>query len=141
MKPIQTRCAHRTVFTTPTPCPANVFKMDHGHMPNMEAHRCSMNMLWNTDIIDTCIVFRSWHISTKSAFVLSFFIIVGLGVLFEYLRSVQRAVDVKVALQLRWNAAKAMKSPGPSRPRSPVDGQDFEEAGLLSGLRVKTRQG
>ena len=40
-------------------------------MPMPSGPTCSMNMLWNTQIEDTCIVFRSWHISTKAGFVFS----------------------------------------------------------------------
>ena len=76
---------------------------DHGghDMPGMDpGPKCSMNMLWNTQIEDTCIVFRSWHISTKSAFVFSCLVVVGLGVLYEYLRVAQRNVDRRIAATL-----------------------------------------
>ncbi|CAL1706435.1 unnamed protein product [Somion occarium] len=82
--------------------------MDHGdhgghgghEMPSMPTRRCSMNMLWNTQIEDTCIVFRSWHISSTTAFVFSCLIVVALGVLYEWLRRAQSNLDVKIAASL-----------------------------------------
>lgn len=59
--------------------------------------RCSMNMLWNTQVQDTCVVFRSWHITGWFTFVLSFLIIVLLGITYEWLRKLQRALDVQTA--------------------------------------------
>jgi len=74
---------------------------DHGGHGGGTAPKCSMNMLWNTDIIDTCIVFPQWHISSNFDFILSFFAIVALGVFYEYLREFQRRADVKIARSLR----------------------------------------
>lgn len=102
-----------------------------------------MNMLWNTDIINTCIVFRQWHITSNLSFVFSFFIIVGLGVLYEYLRAFQRDVDVRIAESI---LAGKTKGKGrvtftPSSGRSsPGDDQFEEEAGLLSA-RVTAKGG
>ncbi|CAL1706434.1 unnamed protein product [Somion occarium] len=115
--------------------------MDHGdhgghgghEMPSMPTRRCSMNMLWNTQIEDTCIVFRSWHISSTTAFVFSCLIVVALGVLYEWLRRAQSNLDVKIAASL--------SAQGKGKGRSGVSGRsspevDSEEAGLLTGLRV-----
>ncbi|KAL4244499.1 Copper transport protein [Abortiporus biennis] len=79
--------------------------MDHGghgghEMPSTPAPRCSMNMLWNTQIENTCIVFRSWHIHTKSAFIFSCLIILLLGVLYEWLREAQKNMDRRIAARL-----------------------------------------
>ncbi|KAI0779472.1 Ctr copper transporter [Fomes fomentarius] len=101
---------------------------------------CSLNMLWNTQIEDTCIVFRSWHIPTKSAFVFSWLVIVGLGVLYEYLRVAQRNVDRRIAATLsaqgkgKAAAAAAGASGSVSGRDSPE--MDSEEAGLLTGSLV-----
>ncbi|KZS98151.1 Ctr copper transporter [Sistotremastrum niveocremeum HHB9708] len=65
--------------------------------------KCSMNMLWNTQIQDTCIVFRQWHISSTFIFILSFLTIVGLAVLYEWLRLVQHRIDVVIAKDLAKN--------------------------------------
>jgi len=72
--------------------------MDHGggDMGPM----CSMNMIWNTQIIDTCIVFPAWRIKNNFDFVLSFFIIIGLGVLYEWLRLLTRKYDARIARSL-----------------------------------------
>ncbi|KAJ6562162.1 Ctr copper transporter [Mycena capillaripes] len=70
--------------------------MSH-HMP---MPRCSMNMLWNTQVVDTCIVFRSWHVSSTFTFIVSCAAIMGLGVLYEALRTFQRTVDARIARDL-----------------------------------------
>lgn len=112
-----------------------------GHeMPMPDAGpKCSMNMLWNTQIADTCIVFRSWHISTTSAFVLSCAAVVALGVLYEYLRVAQRTADRRIAATLSAQA-KGKAAVSASARASPEI--DSEEAGLLTGsLVVKGRTG
>lgn len=43
--------------------------MPGGDMPAMP--KCSMNMLWNHQVADTCVVFRSWHIAGWSGMVFS----------------------------------------------------------------------
>ncbi|KAL4078543.1 Ctr copper transporter [Scleroderma yunnanense] len=70
--------------------------MDH----DMPGPMCSMHMLWNTQVIDTCIIFSSWHIHTHFQFVLSLLAIVLLGVLFEYLRVLQQCVDHRIATKV-----------------------------------------
>ncbi|KAH7919287.1 Ctr copper transporter [Leucogyrophana mollusca] len=108
--------------------------MDHGgHGGHDMGPMCSMNMLWNTQIIDTCIVFKQWHIHSNSAFVLSFFVIVGLGVLYEYLRAFRVAFDGRIAATL--NKGKS-RSPARSGRSTPDHTSDVEEAGLLTGRRA-----
>ncbi|KDR67565.1 hypothetical protein GALMADRAFT_258239 [Galerina marginata CBS 339.88] len=121
--------------------------------------RCKMNMLWNTDIIDTCIVFRSWHVTSTSFFLGSCIAIVLLGVLYEYLRVFQRRLDVHIALALQ-NQSKGKTGRGRERESSRGSGSgggngagtprlasaspegdyahdhDHEESGLLSGRRL-----
>jgi len=119
--------------------------MDHGdHSGQSAIPRCSMNMLWNTQIINTCIVFRKWHISTHTGFVLSFLVIVALGVLYEYLRAVQRGFDRRVALGLRGKGKVAASGIAPGgRVDSGSEGSSELEdnAGLLSGRRALKRAG
>ncbi|PPQ92990.1 hypothetical protein CVT25_000191 [Psilocybe cyanescens] len=134
--------------------------MDHGGHEghDMPMARCKMNMLWNTDIIDTCVVFRSWHIRTSSAFLLSCLAIVALGVLYEYLRNFQRTLDRHIALSLAGESSSspsAQKAKGRDRSNSRerragggsgnggrelegnVDSDpEGEEAGLLTGRRA-----
>ncbi|KAJ6627668.1 hypothetical protein B0H10DRAFT_356733 [Mycena sp. CBHHK59/15] len=50
-------------------------------MDQMPMVKCSMNMLWNTRIADTCIVFRSWHVSSKATLAASCFAIMALCLL------------------------------------------------------------
>ena len=57
----------------------------------------------NTQIQDTCIVFRSWHISSNPAFVFSCLAILALGVFFvglDELRDVLRVPKASDVLQL-----------------------------------------
>lgn len=50
----------------------------------------------NTQIIDTCVVFKSWHIRSNTGFVLSLIAIVLLGMFFEWLRSYAKLVDRRI---------------------------------------------
>ena len=75
---------------------------DHGghDMPIPSGPKCSMNMLWNTQVADTCVVFRSWHISGPAALFGSCVAIAALGVLYEYLRVASARLDRRVAATL-----------------------------------------
>ncbi|KLO20369.1 Ctr-domain-containing protein [Schizopora paradoxa] len=110
--------------------------MDHGGDMDMGG-MCSMNMLWNTQIIDTCIVFPSWHIRSHGGFVLSCIAIVALGVFYEWLRFFARRVDRTVARSLLNAQGKGRVSPsgaGRSRSASPLRSNEIaEDEGLLSG--------
>ncbi|KAI0929937.1 hypothetical protein AcV5_006774 [Taiwanofungus camphoratus] len=142
-------CSSARLFLVPTTLES---RMDHSMHSMMDhsshitmAHstsmpmRCSMNMLWNTQIENTCIVFRSWHISSNTHFVLSCIAIVALGVLYEWLRVAQRDVDLRIARRLIAEGkgkARTTRS-GRNTPES-----DSEGAGLLTGVPVlKTRLG
>ncbi|KAF8187493.1 copper transporter [Pholiota molesta] len=121
--------------------------MDHGghDMPTMP--RCKMNMLWNTDIIDTCVVFRSWHIRTHTGFLWSCAAVVALGVLYEYLRVFQRKLDHHIALSLAKGKGRGRAARSGSRGRTAgavgaagvtgdgIEGNE-EELGLLTGSRL-----
>ncbi|KAI8994001.1 Ctr copper transporter [Trametes punicea] len=100
---------------------------------------CSMNMLWNTQVEDTCIVFRSWHISSTTAFVFSCLVVVGLGVLYEWLRAAQRTLDRRIAAALRAQGkGKAAARGGAGGAVSGRSTPEFEseEAALLTGSLV-----
>ncbi|KAI9067282.1 Ctr-domain-containing protein [Trametes sanguinea] len=126
---------------------------DHGGhdmpgMPMPSGPQCSMNMLWNTQIEDTCIVFRSWHISSRTAFAFSCLAVVGLGVLYEWLRAAQRTLDRRIAVALRAQGkGKAPLRAGGALDdavsrRSSTPEYESEEAGLLTGsLVTKARVG
>lgn len=118
--------------------------MDHGHGGHGghggmdKGPTCSMHMLWNTQIEDTCIVFKQWHISSRFVFVLSFITIVFISLGYEYLRAYQRSVDRRIALALSRGRGrdKGVVVSGRSSP-SELSGADVEDAGLLSGRRKK----
>jgi len=142
--------------------------MDHslhaGHAMHMDMPpmpRCKMNMLWyvffkhrsnntfltlcrNTDIIDTCVVFRSWHIRSHTGFFWSLIAIVALGVLYEYLRVFQRKLDWHIAQSLQAKAKAKGRDRSGSRSgsaegsgrNSPSGEGSYEEMGLLSGRQL-----
>lgn len=88
----------------------------------------------NTQIEDTCIVFRSWHISSTSAFFFSCLIVVALGVFYEWLRAFSATVDRRIALAL---AAKDKgKTHGAVSGGSTPEVESSEEVGLLSAARA-----
>jgi len=106
--------------------------MDHSahQTPEATIARCSMNMLWNTQIVDTCIVFRSWHVTSTASLIGSCIAIMALGVFYEYLRVFQKSLDARIALTLVANGkGKTRASSGRSSPSE-------EDAGLLTGRRM-----
>jgi len=125
--------------------------MDNGaHMHDATTMpRCKMYMIWNTDIIDTCIVFRWWHIRSHTDFVLTLCAIALLGILYEYLRVFQRKLDLHIAQSLVVSKGKEVprgrdRSNGPRGDSGRASPQGFEDAnneelGLLSGklLRIQ----
>ena len=134
---------------TPFPTTSMAHEGHHmHHMPMAEA-RCKMNMLWyanlhsinwtkppillsrNSDIIDTCIVFRTWHVTSNSYFVGSCIAIVLLGILYEYLRVFQQKLDYQIASSLQTKGKGRSSSRGSSGRNSPV-----EESGLLTGRKI-----
>lgn len=101
---------------------------------------CSVHMLWNTQIEDTCIVFKQWHISSRFVFALSFLAIIFISLGYEYLRAYQRSVDWRIAQALSRGKGRDKGSvSGRSSPE--LSGQDFEAAGLLSGRPKKLAAG
>jgi len=102
----------------------------HGIAPAMV--KCSMNMLWNTQIVDTCIVFRSWHVSSNASFVGSCIAIVALGVFYEYLRAFSKSLDTRIALSLVASGKGKRVASGTRSGRSSPD----EDANLLTGRRM-----
>jgi len=98
-----------------------------------------MNMLWNTQIIDTCIVFPSWHIGSNGQFVVSFFAIVALGIFYEYLRAFSTAFDRRLAASLTKGKSRSRGHSPASERASPARATEYEEAGLLSG-RVRVNK-
>ncbi|UOH83897.1 hypothetical protein LQV05_006635 [Cryptococcus neoformans] len=66
-------------------------------MPDMDMPACSMNMLWNNQVADTCVVFRSWHISGTWTMILSCLVIIGISVFYSYLLHYIKDYDRHVA--------------------------------------------
>lgn len=97
---------------------------DNGGHHDMPMAKCAMNMLWNTQIEDTCIVFRSWHISSTFSFVASFFVIVAIGVFYEWLRSFQKAFDKQL---LHRESKGKVRSGGNSRDGSRERNGEYTE--------------
>lgn len=89
----------------------------------------------NTQIIDTCIIFPSWHISSTTSFVLSFIVIVLLGILYEYLRLVQRSLDVYIARDISNGERGKGRARSPLRSGSASPRGD-EERELLTGRKL-----
>ncbi|CAO1621263.1 unnamed protein product [Sympodiomycopsis kandeliae] len=63
--------------------------MDHGSHQAM----CTMNMIWNTDPTNLCLVFPSWQITSTTSLYTSLLIIVLLGIFYEWLRLALRRLD------------------------------------------------
>ncbi|KAI6046139.1 copper transporter [Pisolithus marmoratus] len=115
--------------------------MNHGdHEGHQMPAKCAMNMLWNTQIINTCVVFRSWHIRTHTQFVASIIAILLLGVLYEYLRFVQQSVNRRIVARL--GKGKRAASPiSASGRNTPEGGTASEVVGLLNGRRARNADG
>nr|AFU72292.1 copper transport protein CTR4 [Amanita strobiliformis] len=109
--------------------------MDHGGHDMPMGPKCSMHMLWNTEILNTCIIFPSWHIDSNTTFILSFIAIVLLGVFYEYLRLLQRRVDVYVAQVISSGARAKGRARSPLRSESASPGRGEEQA-LLTGRKL-----
>ncbi|CAO3676564.1 unnamed protein product [Umbelopsis ramanniana] len=64
--------------------------MDHGHG---DMDMCKMNMLFNWDVENVCIVFEWWRIKSPFGLLLSCFIIAGIAAGYEFLRHASREYD------------------------------------------------
>lgn len=90
----------------------------------------------NTQIEDTCVVFRGWHISSKFTFFLSFLAVIAISLAYEWLRAYSRAVDQRIALGLSKSSKGKDRSFSSGRSSPEVlNAGEVEEAGLLSGKR------
>ncbi|CAO3596139.1 unnamed protein product [Absidia cylindrospora] len=76
--------------------------MHHGHeghdMPMPGMPMCSMNMIFNWQIENTCVVFESWHIHTWVGMLISCVAIFAIAAGYEYLRVWTNSLDRDVAL-------------------------------------------
>ncbi|EIM20240.1 Ctr copper transporter [Wallemia mellicola CBS 633.66] len=81
-----------------------------------------MDMLWNWDVKDRCIVFSSWQISSAISAIFSIITIILLGVLFEWLKYRMRKLDTSIAnsLAIAYNIHTSYKNSN-NLNRSAVD--------------------
>lgn len=72
--------------------------MNHGGMKHgSDSSMCAMSMIWNTDPTNVCIVFPWWRItSSRSSLYSSLFLLVLIGVGYEWLRLQLRRLDRKL---------------------------------------------
>lgn len=66
--------------------------MDHGNMPS-----CSMNMVWNWDTTNLCILTSSWRVTTPLSLYVSLVLIALAGVAYEWLRLYIRHLDARLS--------------------------------------------
>ncbi|KAJ1600065.1 hypothetical protein NDA14_000370 [Ustilago hordei] len=73
--------------------------MDHGGSGHggMDMPMCSMNMIWNYDTTNICILTSSWRITTPFSLYLSLTFIAFISILYEYLRLYIRQFDARLA--------------------------------------------
>ncbi|OCF38628.1 solute carrier family 31 (copper transporter), member 1 [Kwoniella heveanensis CBS 569] len=86
--------------------------MDHGDhsghgghsmpmpMPGDDTPACSMNMLWNNQIADTCVVFQSWHISGPVTMAISCLAVILISLFYSYLLHSIKSYDRRIALNI-----------------------------------------
>ncbi|KAI7858885.1 Ctr copper transporter family-domain-containing protein [Circinella umbellata] len=65
---------------------------DHGDMPDMPS-MCSMDMLFNWNVEDVCVVFEWWHIHSNIGLFLSCLVVFGIAVCYELLRAKANELD------------------------------------------------
>ncbi|KAK1926222.1 Ctr copper transporter family-domain-containing protein [Papiliotrema laurentii] len=68
---------------------------DHGAVK-----MCSMNMLWNSQVEDVCVVFSSWHITGPLTMVLSCIVIIVISIFYASLLHYTRNFDKRIAINL-----------------------------------------
>lgn len=73
--------------------------------------QCSMNMLFNWDTKNLCVVFKWWHIRTTFDAILTLLIVVLLGMGYEYLKFIGNKYDQKNNAILRTSRLLGMFTP------------------------------
>ncbi|KAI7871481.1 Ctr copper transporter [Spinellus fusiger] len=76
----------------------------HGH--DDMSSKCVMNMFFNWQIENLCIVFESWHISTPSGLILSCLAVFAIAAGYEYIRS------WSALMESAWNTTQWKKKTG-----------------------------
>ncbi|CAD6573257.1 MAG: hypothetical protein TREMPRED_000761, partial [Tremellales sp. Tagirdzhanova-0007] len=100
------------------------FAMDHGGHSDSgmdsNMHMCSMNMLWNSDIEDVCVVFSSWHITGPLSMLLSCVAIAMIAISYSFLLHQIGRNDRRIAYSIisDSNPANRRESVAPGRRES-----------------------
>ncbi|EFP76688.1 uncharacterized protein PGTG_02149 [Puccinia graminis f. sp. tritici CRL 75-36-700-3] len=117
----------------------------HHHHHNMEhsspalepevMNHCSMNMVFNSQPIGTCIVFRQFYVSGTMAllFYLSLLFVIAVG--YEYLRLASNRFERMIQVKLSGGASKRALSP-PRRVSSNENLIDNPAASLVDGSNL-----
>ncbi|KAF9362618.1 hypothetical protein BGX34_005804 [Mortierella sp. NVP85] len=80
-----------------------------------EQGTCSMNMLFNWDTENVCVVFESWRIDSPLGLVFSCLIIIGLAASYELLRSQARRYEERLVEGAKKRHAGNLRSGGIER--------------------------
>ncbi|SPO26696.1 related to CTR2 - Protein involved in copper transport [Ustilago trichophora] len=84
----------------------------HGSMPMPMPDMCNMNMVWNWDTTNICILTSSWRITTPFSLYLSLALICLAGVLYEWLRLYIRLLDARLARSASSSSSSLLSAPG-----------------------------
>lgn len=137
-----------------TPAQFGMPGMDHGmpndHSGHSSSSMCSMSMVWNNDPTNLCLVFPSWRITGyDSTLYVSLVLVVGLGVLYEWLRLQLKRLDKRLVRPSPKSAGSRMRFSGtphrrvasatmsPGRPMQGDDGNNVFISSLSSGTEAE----
>ncbi|WWD18267.1 hypothetical protein CI109_102717 [Kwoniella shandongensis] len=70
----------------------------HSSSSNMTA--CSVSMLWNWDVVDTCFLAEGWHITSRGMFAATCIGVALLGMVLEVTRMLAKDYDTLLRKQL-----------------------------------------
>ncbi|KAI8077825.1 Ctr copper transporter family-domain-containing protein [Halteromyces radiatus] len=123
---------------------ANQSPMQHGHdghdMPMPDMPMCSMNMIFNWQIENVCVVFESWHIYTWVGMLVSCFVIFSIAAGYEYLRAWTANLDREVTLadvkRQRDSVGNNVSSSGRNGESDTLLGHHLETSSLRKRHRV-----
>ncbi|KAL2832623.1 Ctr copper transporter family-domain-containing protein [Aspergillus cavernicola] len=72
---------------------------------------CSVEMIWNWTVIDSCFLSSSWHVTTKAMFAVSCIGVALLGVSLEFLRRVSKDYEESLMRQFQRHAITQLDDP------------------------------
>ncbi|KAL3438212.1 Ctr copper transporter family-domain-containing protein [Aspergillus tetrazonus] len=72
---------------------------------------CSVEMLWNWNVIDSCFLSSTWHVTTKGMFAVSCIGVALLGVALEFLRRVSKDYEESLQRQFQRHAIAQLDDP------------------------------